>query len=72
MKIFPQFKLPVVYCLTVILSCLSAVSLEGAKEATQEEIENIALAIPDKIEPLKNTRSWFSPRPLLTTTARSR
>ena len=53
MKIFPQFKLPVVYCLTVILSCLSAVSLEGAKEATQEEIENIALAIPDKIEPLK-------------------
>ncbi len=53
MKIFPQSKLRVVYCLTVILSSLFAVSLEGAKEATQEEIENIALAIPDKIEPLK-------------------
>ena len=53
MKIFPQFKLPVVYCLTVILSCLSAVSLEGAKEAPQEEIENLALAIPAKLDPLK-------------------
>ena len=52
MNLFPQSKLPVVYCLTV-LSCLSAVSVEGAKEATQEEIENIALAIPDKIEPQK-------------------
>ena len=53
MNFSPQSILPIVHCLTVILTCLPGISLEGAKEATLEEIESISLAIPDKIEPRK-------------------